>query len=767
MDADPPAGPAAAAPPAAPPATAADGMPTMVPDGGGTADGPGPGGGESDGAAARRVLATPLERIPGVGTLRADKLARLELVTARDALLHFPREYRDFSGAHAIAALRAGLHASIAGVVESVAARTTATGRPLLTVLVAGDGGHVRAVWFNMPFMNRRFAAGMRVVIAGVPKRSGTIWEFSHPEVRWLGAEEDPHASDWLAIYPLCEGVAQPLVRTAVRAAVDHAADAWPEAFPPELLAAKSLLPIAAALREIHCPSSRAMIDAARRRFVYQELFMLQLALRMHRDRQQHDAAAPTIDVTPKLDGRIRGLFPYPFTAAQERACGEIAADLRCPRPMNRLLQGDVGSGKTAVAIYEMLATAATSVPPAADAAAPAPPLAAGAAAAAPPARLRYQAALMAPTELLARQHMATLEQLLAGSGVELQLLVGGQPAAQRRRILDRIRSGHAGIVVGTQALVCGEADKFRHLGLVVIDEQHRFGVHQRARLRRGAADPHVLVMTATPIPRTIALAVYGDLDVSLIDEQPPGRQPVRSYRVGPEELDRWWDFFRDKLAGGRQGYVVVPAVDESKRDLATVSGTFEALANGPLEAFRLGLLHGRLPPREKSAVMDAFRAGDLDVLVATSVIEVGIDVPRATIMTILDAESFGLAQLHQLRGRVARGRTQGICGAVTAVAEVTSPRVEAFVATADGFALAEQDLLLRGPGELVGERQSGSPPLYLADLLRDTGLVAEARRDALELHARDPDLADPRHERLREVILARWGGHLGLGQIG
>jgi len=720
--------------------------------------------------AARQVLATPLERIPGVGSFRAEKLARLDLVTARDALLHFPREYRDFSGAHAVAALRAGEHASIAGGVESVAARTTAAGRPMLAVLLAGAGGHVRAVWFNMPFMNRRFAAGMRLVIAGVPKRSGTIWEFGHPEVRWLGEGEDPHASDWLAIYPLCEGVAQPLVRTAVKAAVDHAADAWPEAFPPELLAAKGLLPIATALREIHCPSSRGMMDAARRRFVYQELFMLQLALRMRRDRQRHDAAAAAIDVTPKLDGRIRDLFPFPFTAAQDRACREIAADLRSPRPMNRLLQGDVGSGKTAVAIYAMLAAAATAGPSAAaapDAPPDTPPADAAGPAAVTPARLRYQAALMAPTELLARQHMATLEKLLAGSGVEVQLLVGGQPAAQRRRILERIRAGQAGIVVGTQALVCGEADKFRHLGLVVIDEQHRFGVHQRANLRQGAADPHVLVMTATPIPRTIALAVYGDLDVSLIDEQPPGRRPVRTYRVGPDQLDRWWEFFRAKLAGGRQGYVVVPAVDESKRDLATVSGTFEALANGPLEAFRLGLLHGRLPQREKAAVMDAFRAGDLDVLVATSVIEVGIDVPRATIMTILDAESFGLAQLHQLRGRVARGAAQGICGATTAAAAVPSPRIDAFVATTDGFALAEQDLLLRGPGELVGERQSGSPPLYLADLLRDTGIVAEARRDALELHARDPDLADPRHERLREVIHSRWGGHLGLGRIG
>lgn len=723
-----------------------------------------PGQGQPPTVDRPRSLATPLERLPGVGTARAEKLIRLELITASDALMHFPREYRDFSGAHSIADFREGEHASIAGDVTNVAARTTAGGRPLLTVLLACKAGHARAVWFNMPFMNRRFAAGMRVVIAGMPKKSGLIWEFSHPEVRWLTGDEQAHPSDWLAVYPLAEGVPQAVVRAAVQAAVAHAADLPAEAFPPDVLAAKSLLPIGDAFREIHCPSNRGMIDAARRRFVYQELFMLQLALRMHRERQQVHHAAPAIDVDARLDSRIRARFPFPFTPAQRRVCGEIAADMRCPRPMNRLLQGDVGSGKTAVAIYAMLAVAAT--PAVALEPPPEPPLE-------PPLKtseekpLRFQAAIMAPTELLARQHMATLERLLAGSGVEVQLLVGGQPARERKKILARMQSGAAGIVVGTQALVCGEAGKFRHLGLVVIDEQHRFGVLQRATLQQGETDPHVLVMTATPIPRTIAHAVYGDLDVSVLDEQPPGRQPVRTYRIGPEQLDQWWQFCCRKLAEGRQGYVVVPAVEESKRDLASIASTLEQLANGPLEAFRLGLVHGRMKPKEKAAIMDSFRAGGIDVLVATSVIEVGIDVPQATLMTILDADSFGLAQLHQLRGRVARGSVQGICGAVSAATEASIPRIDAFVATTDGFALAEQDLLLRGPGELVGTRQSGAPPMYLADLIRDASVVAEARRDALEFHGRDPTLSDPRYSRLRELILKRWGEQLGLGQVG
>jgi ATP-dependent DNA helicase RecG len=691
-------------------------------------------------------LSTRLERLPGVGTARAERLAKLGLVTVRDALMHFPRDYRDFSGAHAIDDLREGEHASIAGEVVDAGTRTLATGRTMLAVSIACAGGRVRAVWFNMPFMARRFAAGMKVVIAGQPRRNGTTWELAHPDVRWLAAGEEAFASEWLAVYPLAEGVQQSHVRLAVQAALEHAVGICPEALPDDVLAAKHLLPIERAFLEIHRPTSEAAIVEARRRFVYQELFMLQLALRMHRGRQVRAGAAPAINVDARLDARIRARFPFEFTPAQRRVCAEITADMGRGEPMNRLLQGDVGSGKTAIAVYAMLAAVGTRVRPEGPE--------------------RHQAAIMAPTELLARQHVATLERLLAGSGVEVQLLIGGQTAKTRERILARIADGRTDIVVGTQALVAGAA-RFRHLALVVIDEQHRFGVLQRAVLQQGQADPHTLVMTATPIPRTIAHAVYGDLDVSVLDEQPPGRQPVATYRVGPDDLDRWWEFVRGKLAAGRRGYVVVPAVEESKRDLASISSTYESLAHGPLEAFRLGLVHGRLKPAAKAAVMEDFRAGRLDVLVATSVIEVGIDVPEATIMTILDAESFGLAQLHQLRGRVARGATRGICGAVASSQADPHPRIDAFVATTDGFALAEQDLHLRGPGDLVGTKQSGMPPLYLADLLRDGSVVAEARGDAIDLFARDPDLADPKLERLRKLILDRWGDTLGLGKIG
>ena len=367
-------------------------------------------------------LATPLERLPGVGTARAERIAKVGLVTVRDAVMHFPREYRDFTGAHAVADLRAGEHASVAGEVADVAARTLFSGRHMLTVRIAAAGGTVRAVWFGMPFMAKRFAKGMRVVVAGQPRHKEGGWEFAHPDVRWLGETEEAHASDWLAVYPLAEGVQQAQVRMAVQAALAHAAGIVPEALPADMLSAKGLLPIEQALREIHVPSAAGMIDAARRRFVYQELFMLQLALRMHRRRQQERRLAPPLPIDARLDARIRARFPFEFTPAQRRVCGEIAADLARPEPMSRLVQGDVGSGKTAVAVYAMLAAAATPV--------------AGAAAGADGRPPRHQAAIMAPTELLARQHMATFERLLAGTETEVQLLVGGQPARQREKIL-------------------------------------------------------------------------------------------------------------------------------------------------------------------------------------------------------------------------------------------------------------------------------------------------------------------------------------------
>ena len=706
-------------------------------------------------AEAASELRIHLERLPGVGSVRAAKLRKLGLLTVRDALMHFPRDYRDFSGKHCLDELVEGEHASLGGTVLSTFLRTISHGRTMLAVEVETEQGPMRCVWFNMPFLASRFTEGRRFVAAGQPRRNGSKWEFSHPEVRWLDEAEDSSPVEWLAVYPLTEGVLQSHVRLAVQAALSKAADHLEESLPESLLKSKNLMSIGEAIRAIHRPESRDAMEAARRRFVYQELLMLQLALRLHRGQQDVRQTAPPIDIDSRLDSRIRALFSHEFTAAQKRVCAEIASDMRQTKPMNRLLQGDVGSGKTAVAAYCMLATAATpvlGVKPDEDGSSASP-------------ASRFQAAIMAPTELLARQHYNTLTSLLTerGSSLQVGLLVGGQRVAERRKLREQIESGEIQLVVGTQALICSEA-AFANLGLVVIDEQHRFGVLQRLLLQQGSRDPHTLVMTATPIPRTVAHAVYGDLDISVIDELPPGRQEVSTYRVANDQVEQWWEFFCKKLKEGRQGYVVVPTVDISGRDIASISSAFESLANGRLEAFRLGLLHGRMKPDQKASVMADFRDRRFDVLVATSVIEVGIDVPNATLMTILDAENFGLAQLHQLRGRIARGRVQGICAAVTDAEASKSPRIDAFVSTADGFLLAEQDLILRGPGDILGSRQSGSPPLYLADLLRDGVVAAEARSDAKTIFEADPALDDPKFIRLKKVLLGRWAATLNLG---
>jgi ATP-dependent DNA helicase RecG len=408
--------------------------------------------------------------------------------------------------------------------------------------------------------------------------------------------------------------------------------------------------------------------------------------------------------------------------------------------PMNRLLQGDVGCGKTVVAVYGMLLAVAHG----------------------------HQAALMAPTELLARQHFRTLETLLKNSRVRIALLTGDIATRQREETLAKLAAGEIDLVIGTQAILYSAA-QFKKLGLVVIDEQHRFGVRQRAALKQSALDPHYLVMTATPIPRTVALALYGDLDVSTIDASPPGRQPVHTYLAEPENRAKWWEFFRSHLRTGRQGYVIVPLVEESEHvETANIQATFEELAHGELEAFRLGLVHGRMTAEEKDAALSEFAAGRTQVLVATSVIEVGIDVPNATLMTILGADRFGLAQLHQMRGRITRGKFPGYCCVFAdSSSDEARERLNAFIENSDGFKLAELDFQLRGPGEIIGTRQHGATPFYLADLKRDAAIVAEARNDARALVAKDPGLAAPENAGLRRLVVIQYAKALDLGDVG
>ena len=581
---------------------------------------------------ASEQLAVPVQFLKGVGPQRAALLERLGLKTAADVLFFFPRDYEDHSQLRAVEELTEGQATSVSGVIEEIDARTSAEGRSVLGVLVRQGTRHIRALWFNQPYLREKFAIGQRIVLSGVPRQRGLRWEMPHPRFQLLAEDEEAAGGQILPVYSLTEGIAQHQMRRLVHGVVDESAGVVEEVFPAHLLAEWSLCPIHEALRGIHSPASPAELERARHRLVYQELLVLQLAVALRRLKSRQESRAPCLPATAKIDARIMRLFRYELTADQRQAIREVAADMERNIPMNRLLHGDVGTGKTAVAQYAMLLAVAHG----------------------------YQAVLMAPTEVLARQHARTLQQDLQQSQVRIGLLTGTLTNAQRRELLDAIGEHRIDLIVGTHAVLQSDV-QFARLGLVIIDEQHRFGVKQRAALRQAGLDPHYLVMSATPIPRTVTMTLFGDLDLSTLKQGPPGRQIVHTYLATPEQRPRWWEFFRKKLREGRQGYVIAPLVDESSTEsLANVEKMFEQLVNEELEAFRVDLVHGQQKPLEKETAMEAFRQGKTQVLVATSVVEVGIDVPNATLMTLESGERFGLAQLHQLRGRISRGAHAG-----------------------------------------------------------------------------------------------------------
>ena len=687
------------------------------------------------------MLATPVAYVRNVGPQRAELLARLGIHTARDLLFCFPRDYQDLSDLRTIGELNTDKVQTVRGRVEEVDGYTTREGRSMVGVLINNQGEFLRAMWFGQPFMREKFKTGQQVQFSATPRLRGGRWEMAHPRVTWLDDEEQEPETKLLAVYSLTEGLTQYHMRRMVAAAVEDYGHVPEEVFSESLLREFRLLPLAEALPAIHAPRDAEQLAQARRRFVFQELFVLQLAISARRYQQQVGFRAPELPGTAQIDARIKRLFPFELTTDQQTAIDEIAADMALDRPMNRLLQGDVGSGKTAVAVYAMLLCVAHG----------------------------YQAALMAPTEILARQHARTLQSLLEASRVRHRLLVGGLPEAERHQSLADLADGTIDLVIGTHAIV-QDAVEFSKLGLVVIDEQHKFGVRQRAALRRGDMAPHYLVMTATPIPRTVSMTLFGDLDVSVLREMPPGRQPVSTYLVEPDQRQRWWDFVRNKLREGRQAYVVVPLVEESEHVLAvSVSHAYERLTNGVLSEFRVGLVHGRMTPAEKEQAMTNFRDQKTQVLVSTTVIEVGVDVPNASVMVIASPERFGLAQLHQIRGRVGRGSHPGYCGVMLTVdmAEAVRERLAAFAGTTDGFELAELDFQMRGPGDLFGTQQHGLPPLRIADLQRDREVLEEARAEAQRLYALDPGLKQPENARLRRQMINRYGAALELSDVG
>ena len=624
--------------------------------------------------------------------------------------------------------------------------------------LVQNESGIVRTLFFNQPFRSDQLGIDQRVLISGTPKMSGMRMEFVHPKVTLLDDAEDVPEPRILPVYPLSDGIKQSEVRRVVAETTERLAEELVEVMPDSLRHAAAdqlrecgvdldgdLVKIDVALKSLHQPPTRQHLLAARMRLVFQELLVMQLALAMRRRKLTTDLHSPPLAANAMIDARIVNRFPFELTGDQKKVIGEISRDMARQFPMNRLLQGDVGSGKTVVAVYAMMLAVANG----------------------------HQAALMAPTEVLARQHYQTLKETLSESRVSVGLLCGSLTPKERRDVLESTASGTTDLLVGTQALIYGGMD-FKSLGLCVIDEQHKFGVAQRVALRSGGIDPHYLVMSATPIPRSVAMTLFGDVELSTLREKPPGRGKVNTYLAHDGWKDRWWGFVRERIDEGRQVFVVAPRVaiptneDEAGEDVASVEAVFEDLCNGPLADYRLGLLHGRMHPEEKQSIMDAFAAGQIQVLVSTTVIEVGINVPNATVMTILGAQRFGLAQLHQLRGRVARGGHEGHVGVFTD--GDTSPedneRLQVFEQTDDGFELAEADFRLRGPGDMLGRQQSGLPPMRIADLIRDQDILIAARSVAQSMIDADPDLSGEGLSELRSQVLRRYGKRMNLGDV-
>jgi ATP-dependent DNA helicase RecG len=688
-------------------------------------------------------LDSPLQYLRGVGPQRARLLERLGLLTVRDALNHFPRDYQDRRSFVLFHKLALGESGVVQGTVFGVSAPPRRISRAPTKVVFRDQTGYFTALWFGRPYLAQQLKRDQRVVLygkKGFDKDRHIVLDNPDYEI----VEDDEMASIHMGrvvpVYPLTEGVFQRWLRGLLYQVVTAHAEETPDILPEALREQRSLLPAAQAYRTVHFPDRLEEVDAARRRFAFEDFLVLQVGLALRR-RQQARVHGRPLAPPGALVARLLGDLPFTVTAAQERVWSEIRADLARPVPMNRLLQGDVGSGKTIVAVMALLTAVEAGC----------------------------QAVLMAPTEILAEQHVRTVRGLVEPLGLTVAWLSAGQRARERQAALEALRSGAAAIGVGTHALI-EDAVELQRLGLAVVDEQHRFGVMHRALIRGKGEHPHVLVMTATPIPRTLALTLYGDLDVSVLDELPPGRTPiVTKVRYEPHR-QRIYDFVRDELRAGRQAYVVCPLVEETEAsDLKAATEMAERLQAGPFKEFRVGLVHGRLSFDEKDQVMRAFKAGQVDLLVATTVIEVGIDVPNASVMLIEHAERFGLAQLHQLRGRVGRGAAKSYCVLLASgpMSDEGKQRLEAMEATQDGFRLAEVDLKIRGPGEFFGTRQSGLPEFRTASLVTHTRLLEEARQDAAGLVARDPGLRLPEHRPLREALVARWRERLELASVG
>lgn len=663
---------------------------------------------------------TPVRYLKGVGPKTAERFEKLGIVTLADLLCHYPRRYIDFSRPYSIAEAPPDTECVVkAEVFAKPAGRILPGGRRMERITAGDDVSSLEITWFNNPYATQKLELGQEYYFEGIVTGGMLRRQMVNPQVRTAAQIT---AAPFEAVYPQTEGLSSTVIAKCIRQLLPHA-ELLPDPLPEEMLKKYRLLSKADAVRAIHCPATEEEAFAARRRLIYEELLVLQLGIGRMKNRGSASTGAPMQRLDP---APFWASLPFSPTGAQRRAVDEILTDLSGSTSMNRLLQGDVGSGKTLVAAAAIWACI----------------------------RSGYQAALLAPTEILAAQHAENLNRMLAPFGMRVALLTGGMKAAARRTTLAAIRSDEADLVVGTHAIL-SEGVEFARLGLAVVDEQHRFGVRQRGMLAEKAANPHLLVMSATPIPRTLGLLIYGDLDISILNELPPGRKPVKTRCITGKKRRDLYGFLDREIGAGRQVYIVCPAIEDTPDGgLNAVKSYYEDIAKALLPDRRVGLMHGKLKPKEKAAVMDDFKAGRLDALVSTTVIEVGVDVPNATVMVIENAERYGLSALHQLRGRVGRGAAESWCFLVSDnTAESVQKRLKFLCSTSDGFAVAQFDLETRGPGDFFGSRQHGLPTLQIADLMNDTRTLHAAQAEAAALLAADPLLESPEHSLLAAQV--------------
>ncbi|MGD0844461.1 MAG: ATP-dependent DNA helicase RecG [Geobacteraceae bacterium] len=700
-------------------------------------------------------LATPLQFIKGAGPKLAEALARKGLITTEDALYLLPNRYEDRRELRTVAKLRTGFVEVFHAEVLSADAVATRGGRRFFEAIVGDASGSITLKWFhyNPAWMKKAWKPGRKGIFTGEVAQYGFQKEVHHPDVEWLAEGEDLLAvmardpfnfGRIVPVYPLTEGVQQKTLRRVLKEVVDGFSGFVGTAIPADIAGRHHLLPLGSALKEVHFPAEEADLQKlneaatpAHRTLVFDELFFLELGLALKRQGVSLEPGIP-FQVTHRYTRELLKLLPFTLTNAQRRVLSEIKADMMAPHPMHRLVQGDVGSGKTMVALMAALVAVENG----------------------------YQVAIMAPTEILAEQHYLNIHQWCEALGLKVTLLTSGLKGKAKKLALAEAAEGTAHIVVGTHAVIQDKVE-FARLGLGIVDEQHRFGVLQRGILKKKGENPDILVMTATPIPRTLAMTIFGDLSLSVIDEMPPGRSPIETRLFYESRRDQVYGLIREEVKKGQQVYIIYPLVEETeKSDLKAAAQMAEHLKQDIFPDLRIGLLHGRMRPEEKEGVMRSFKERELDILVATTVIEVGIDIPNATLMVVEHAERFGLSQLHQLRGRVGRGCAKSRCILLTPgrMSEEGAKRLRVMEATNDGFKIAEADLEIRGPGDFLGTRQAGLPDFRVADILRDGRILEEARKEAFALLERDPKLE--RQPRLKEELAKRWGGRLELAGI-